>query len=75
MRNVTVCKCKRCGKLLYLDGEKFLDYANLDIVFRAYKNGGIRKIFQDNLQSHPCGDGKTGICMGIYEIGEEGKKE
>lgn len=52
-----------------------MDYANLDVVFRAYKNGGIRKIFQDNLQSHPCGDGKTGICVGIYEIGEEGKKE
>jgi len=75
MRNVTVCKCKRCGKLLYWDGKKFLDYANLDVVFRAYKNGGIRKIFQDNLQLHPCGDGKTGICVGIYEIGEEGKKE
>lgn len=37
MRNVTVCKCKRCGKLLYWDGKKFLDYANLDVVFRAYK--------------------------------------
>ena len=58
-----------------LGWKKFLDYANLDVVFAAYKNGGIRKIFQDNLQSHLCGDGKTGICMGIYEIGEEGKKE
>lgn len=74
-RKITVYKCKRCGRFLYWDGKKFLDYANLDIVFRIYRNGKIRQISSSNINAHSCGDGKIGICAGLCEIYEEDEQK